>query len=665
MLFAERPKDSMPDAPDSLAIDESFYKFSLKGFGPTDHRPLFLSALLDRSRGFGRMRKAKRRLPPEKRAGDEADLRASSLKVHNALIGEPRGQQISRAALVRAGITADEAANAHKLELARIIQLEDALPGMPLPLVEQRTSAIASHNQLAKRLADFWDLIRRTLERDDIERSLWLRVEDTIDPDSKTGQRRPAIYLRWRKPIHPDWSGIPTVIVDATLSEPITRVFYAGAKIIPAGQVKLPHVRVRQVPDRTFSAAMMIPRGGDPNDPHEKARLNNVRLVRDYIQVKAAQVAPGRVLVICQKQLESVLKAGPLPDTVDLGHFQALAGLNQWRDARVIIIIGRTLPPVRDVEQIARVVFEREITEIEPNQLGRVEYPRVPRSIRMRGGGCVMVDGPGHPDPLAEEIRLQICEAELVQAIGRGRGIRRQADNALEVDLLTNIAVPGIEVDEALTWQEIQPSSIDVMWAAGAVPLGHADMATAYPHLFVSAEAARKRLEREKDSSGGCKNPGQFRCPEARNPGQTSIRKIIINRHLSGVSGVFAVHYRRSGSRGPAGELLYDPARIDPLGWLTERLGPVALIGPAVPAAGSKPAEISAAGLAEAAPVSAAAKPSFPRGLAWLALRLGRVDLVADLAIRRSELVPPAFPVGFVEHTIQTRRSRPSRVPAS
>jgi hypothetical protein len=35
----------------------------------------------------------------------------------------------------------------------------------------------------------------------------------------------------------------------------------------------------------------MIPHGGDANDPHEKARLNNVPRVRDFIHVRAAQVA--------------------------------------------------------------------------------------------------------------------------------------------------------------------------------------------------------------------------------------------------------------------------------------------------------------------------------------------------------------------------------------
>ena len=39
------------------------------------------------------------------------------------------------------------------------------------------------------------------------------------------------------------------------------------------------------------------------------------------------------------------------------------------------------------------------------------------------------------------------------------------------------------------------------------------------------------------------------------------------------------VNYRRSGSRGPAGRLLYDSRRIpDPAGWLRERLGEVEIL---------------------------------------------------------------------------------------
>jgi hypothetical protein len=43
--------------------------------------------------------------------------------------------------------------------------------------------------------------------------------------------------------------------------------------------------------------------------------------------------------------------------------------------------------------------------------------------------------------------------------------------------------------------------------------------------------------------------------------------------------------YRRRGTRGPAGRLLYDPARIDPRDWLAERLGEVTVLDAGLPLA--------------------------------------------------------------------------------
>jgi putative DNA primase/helicase len=121
----------------------------------------------------------------------------------------------------------------------------------------------------------------------------------------------------------------------------------------------------------------------------------------------------------------------------------------------------------------------------------------------------------------------------------------------LQIDILTNIVLP-VEVDEVTTWKRLQPSLAQIMRARGAAPLSYCDMAAAYPDLFVSGDAAKMALTRE-------------------NPEQTPIEKYLI-----GVcSGFSAINYRRRGARGPAGKLLYDAARIDPLAWLTDRIGSV------------------------------------------------------------------------------------------
>jgi putative DNA primase/helicase len=291
---------------------------------------------------------------------------------------------------------------------------------------------------------------------------------------------------------------------------------------------------------------MLIP-VGEPNQRPNPTRRANVERVRRLIWVPADDVSPGQVLVVCQQGLELELLNGPLPDTVDIAHFNALTGLNTWENLALVIVIGRTAPPVREVEQLARIMFGTQVQEVKPDENGNIRYPVTRRGIRMRDGRGIPVDGPSHPDHRVEAIRWAISEGELVQAIGRGRGVNRTEANPLEVDILTNVCLP-IAVNQTITWGAIQPTLAQVMRSRGALPLAYAGMAMAYPDLFTSPEAARKALARE-------------------NPGQTSIASYF----REGCPGFARISYRRVGIPGPPGRLLYDPKRIDPRRWLAER----------------------------------------------------------------------------------------------
>jgi hypothetical protein len=94
-----------------------------------------------------------------------------------------------------------------------------------------------------------------------------------------------------------------------------------------------------------------------------------------------------------------------------------------------------------------------------------------------------------------------------------------------------------------------------MMWFAGAVPVVYADMATAYPDLFKTAEAARKAFDRLKP----------------RNPGQTPIDRFLIGL----CPGFRSCSYRRVGMRGPERVLIYDANKVDPAGWLRAKFGDV------------------------------------------------------------------------------------------
>jgi hypothetical protein len=109
-----------------------------------------------------------------------------------------------------------------------------------------------------------------------------------------------------------------------------------------------------------------------------------------------------------------------------------------------------------NVERTARTLFGTDIAEIGPDEDGTIRYPHVARGIRMRDGTGRKVDGNWHPDARAEAMRWAICEAGLIQAIGRGRGVNRKPRNPLQIDVLTNIVLP-IEVDVVTTWEALQP----------------------------------------------------------------------------------------------------------------------------------------------------------------------------------------------------------------
>lgn len=477
-----------------------------------------------------------------------ADLMEISHRLYRVLQREKDGR-IRRAALVEAEVTQTDLRDAHRLEWRRKIEAE-VRPGMPLPLVREICTKIIPHNQAVARLARFWELLLRSIEVS-CERSPWLDLRK-IQPMPGSEETASAIVMTWRDDIHPSWAA-PTLIMDATMPVGIVKQFFPDMAEPCRISAPMPHTRVRQITDRPMTANMLIPTEG-ASERTNATRRANVERVRRFIEVRADDVRPGKVLVVCQLGFEMALTADGLSPNVQVRHFNDIAGENAWSDVALVIVIGRTMPAPAIVERIARALFGAEVAEVKPDAVGHARYPLITRGIRMRDGRGVRVQGPQHPDEGAELVRWAICETGIIQAIGRGRGVNRSAENPLQIDILTNVVL-HFEVDEVTTWKRIQPSLAQIMRARGAVPLSYADMAAAYSDLFVSRDAAKMALTRE-------------------NPEQMPIEKYLI-----GVCSRFsAISYRRDCARGPAGKLLYDATRIQPLAWLTDRIGGVVVL---------------------------------------------------------------------------------------
>jgi hypothetical protein len=182
----------------------------------------------------------------------------------------------------------------------------------------------------------------------------------------------------------------------------------------------------------------------------------------------------------------------------------------------------------------------------------------------------VTVHGSYHPDEGVEALRWSACEAELLQALHRARPINRAPSTPLRIHIATSVCLP-IEVDFARTWDELRPSLAEVMLARGYWVSSHAEMAALFPDLFATPLAAKMAVHHERETG--------FKPYRLYTIGlETSFgRRLFVKRQYNGprrLRPFVAVRFRRAGSRGPAGWLLFDPERFpDPAALLRERLG--------------------------------------------------------------------------------------------
>ena len=100
-----------------------------------------------------------------------------------------------------------------------------------------------------------------------------------------------------------------------------------------------------------------------------------------------------------------------------------------------------------------------------------------------------------HEDPHAESLRAAICDDEVMQALGRGRGVNRTAHNRLEVHLMADVVLP-LSYDRVLAWETVCPDVVQLMLLAGLAVDSPAHAAKLHPTLFATAEQAKKAFQR-------------------------------------------------------------------------------------------------------------------------------------------------------------------------
>lgn len=342
---------------------------------------------------------------------------------------------------------------------------------------------------------------------------------------------------------------VPTLAIDATPpAEAVFKTFLPQAETLPRIAVETPHVRVRQVLDA----------------PVSKRKLEvdrNRAAVRRALLDEWIRLDRQPVLVVAQKDFADWLRAdGKLPEGMAVEHYGAIAGLDQYKAVRGIVCVGRQQPKPWNVESTAGA-----LTGLYPGMVavpradGKSKLPwfnKVQRGIRMGDGSgrAVMVDE--HPNPLCEAIRRGVCEDQIVQAIGRGRGVWRTAQSPLDVLILADVCL-DLTVAAVDLWQV--PGEEVVMAADGVVLDSPSDMIKAWPAIWSSEEAAKKWVQRRTKQARS----------ETGHTGTFPYYDILIGK----CPRVRRFRYQHQGERQKWRAGAYDPAAVSaPRAWLEGRL---------------------------------------------------------------------------------------------
>jgi hypothetical protein len=367
-------------------------------------------------------------------------------------------------------------------------------PGMSRQNFRKALASASAIKKMRLRV-DFWKTLLPLVMSDGKQKSGWL-VRDTDDED------RPIVHVGGRARIREGWFDGLAICLDATSASDLVQLYFPKHEIDapPAIEAVQLHVTVLQTIDKAFSASMCIPQKGLEADELQR-RKNRADEVHHFIRLRASQFrgqsAGGLdVLVICQQALELHLHELGLPDNVEIAHFNATRGIDRWGGVRCLILIGRTLPSPPDVETLTENLTGWAVDRMPEGRW----YYRKSVGIDIGSGIGLPVKGERHSDPMVEIVRSQICEAELIQCAGRGRGVNRAADTPLHLDVLNKVCLP-ISVDHPVRWDDHAPGRVEEMVASGLLPEGLSAASLIYQELWPTPKTAERAMARAHNAT--------------------------------------------------------------------------------------------------------------------------------------------------------------------
>lgn len=421
-----------------------------------------------------------------------------------------------------------------------------------------------------------------------------------------------VVRVSSRAQIHEDWRA-PTLVLDATCYnvEPLKK-FLPTIEELPRVDIASPHQKIIQVINKSYSLAWLAPpkkrkkkgdqEAAEPVDGEEASILlqnlqKRAQTAADNRREVAASILRihrqngGKTMIVGNKdvvnspEFRALTKIFPKDRGISTWWYGAVAGRDGAGDVRTLIVLGRPLPAPGAIETMAATLTGEAVETIAAAGSRRSGWYQRERGYRLRRQGGAIVRVPCevdcHPDPMAEALRQEQCVGAVMQAIGRGRGVRRKAtpdggvyNGPLDVVVMTDVVLP-VPVDQFILAQDLAPSIEDLQLLAGGVAFdGGASAAAAYPDLWPTDNAFAKAVARENERDEASRAVFAVLAHRVTKPN---------NRYYKDPSPCeakpqkLAVEFQRAGDRRRPERAVYDPAICpDPIAFIESRVGPLA-----------------------------------------------------------------------------------------
>ncbi|MES2550063.1 MAG: toprim domain-containing protein [Pseudomonadota bacterium] len=406
-------------------------------------------------------------------------------------------------------------------------------------------------------------------------------------PTPGSGEKRDVLRVAWFTAPPRD---VPALLLDADMTPEILQRLYPGADLVRFDL--RPNAHVVQLTDKTFSNGSLT---------RQEVRREAIELVRAEVYHDRMHGGHG-VLAIAtraavramfedagqdftgkaESEVSALMMATPLHGARWLWFGPASLGRNDWQDFGAVVVIGREELPVDAVEDYARGFWGdagEPLQFCQADAAGRIHMPEVLLPVTMADASGVAIKARAYPDARVRALHLQTRELATRQGFERLR--LATAPDRKRVVLASKIPVPGLPVDELVTWAELQPTRLQAAVAeaaqrGGVLRMSASGLAADAPQTFPTEKAAARWLE--GDGKGAFNTPSPL------------IRGII---NGTGVFNPVRAMVRAEGQRGratPALVVLPGDARA----MVEAKLGPLIgfdLVDPPVSLKAEKPPE--------------------------------------------------------------------------